>query len=195
MNFIDIKTLDIANGPGCRISLFVSGCNHHCKGCFNPESWDFNAGKEFTMEEENKIIDLLSPTYISGLTVLGGEPMDPRNTERVYEFLQHVRQVYPDKSIWVYSGYTIYELMKRPGSRKILKLIDVLVDGEFVEDLKDINLQYCGSTNQSIIDIHKSDFNSVEPLIYQHNAYRFTDGFYKFGDRTDKEFLEACKDM
>ncbi len=162
MNYGEIKNCDIANGVGVRVSLFVSGCTHHCKGCFNEETWDFGYGKAFTEEEENLIINMLEPSYISGLTVLGGEPMEFVNQLELLPFLKKVRKTYPNKSIWVYSGY-VYEkdilgrmYQKWSSTKEILELIDVLVDGPFIEEQKDISLQFRGSKNQRIIDVKKS---------------------------------------
>lgn len=154
MNFMDIKTLDIANGPGCRISLFVSGCRRHCKGCFNPESWDFDHGTPYTKETEDRIIKLLEPDYISGLTILGGEPFEDENMLDVCKLAMRARMAYPDKSVWVYTGFRLEDLWADSNvAKQILANVDVLVDGEFREDLKDIKLQYCGSTNQRVIDV------------------------------------------
>lgn len=154
MNFLDIKTLDIANGPGCRISLFVSGCRRHCKECFNPESWDFTNGEEFTEETASKIIDLLRSKHIKGFSVLGGEPFEMENQLVLHPFLRHIRKEFPNKSIWMYTGFTIEELyLMGDITRNILSYIDVLVDGEFQIDKKDIRLQWCGSKNQRVINI------------------------------------------
>ena len=162
MYYGEIKNCDIANGIGVRVSLFVSGCTHHCKNCFNPQTWDFNFGKEFTDETENEIIKMLEPDYITGLTVLGGEPFEPSNQERLLPFLKRVKEKYPTKTIWIYSGYLFdEELLKESRARceytdEILSLTDVLVDGEFVEELKNITLLFRGSSNQRIIDVPKS---------------------------------------
>lgn len=169
MNFMDIKTLDIANGPGCRISLFVSGCRRHCKECFNPESWDFNHGEEFTDEVADKIIDLLKPEYINGLSILGGEPFEPENQVALLPFLKKVRDTYPDLSIWMYTGYKIEDLYKDNQARELLGLIDVLVDGEFLIEHKNITLQYCGSTNQRVINV-KETLKSCGIMVY--NQYK-----------------------
>ncbi len=162
MNYGEIKKCDIANGVGVRVSLFVSGCTHHCKGCFNQETWDFGYGKAFTEEEENLILNLLAPSYISGLTVLGGEPMEFVNQVELLPFLKKVKMTYPNKTIWLYSGY-VYEkdilghmYQKWNSTKEILDLIDVLVDGPFVEAEKDISLRFRGSRNQRIIDVKKS---------------------------------------
>ena len=150
MNYATIKKYDIANGIGVRVSLFVSGCNHRCKGCFNSEAWDFNYGKKFDVNAENEILHVLEKPYIKGLSVLGGEPLQQDST--LLEFLRKVKSKFPNKSIWLYTGYT-YEQIK---DKKELDYIDVLVDGKFVEALKDISLQFRGSSNQRIIDVKKS---------------------------------------
>lgn len=172
MNYASLKTYDTANGPGVRVSLFVSGCEHHCKNCFNQEAWDFNYGEEFTEETYNKIIEAMNKDWINGITFLGGEPMNPRNVYKVNETIARIRIILPKKSIWVYTGYTLEELIDRyqhtsniftddyhrfveagyvTGS--ILRNIDVLVDGRFVEELKDLKLRFRGSSNQRIIDM------------------------------------------
>lgn len=149
MNYSAIKIFDIADGPGVRVSLFVSGCRNHCKGCFQPETWDFNYGKPYTAETEREIMSLLRPYYIDGLTVLGGDPMEPENIETVTALCRKVKETYPDKTIWVYTGYRWEDV----SSREIMRYIDYLVDGPFVEDLKDISLRFRGSSNQRIIDV------------------------------------------
>ena len=162
MNYAAIKKCDIANGTGVRTSLFVSGCRHHCKGCFQPETWDFDFGNEFTTDIEDDIIESLKPDYIEGLTLLGGEPFEPENQRVLVKFLKRVREVYPDKSIWCYSGYLFdEELLKDSKARcevtdEMLSYIDVLVDGEFVLEKKNIMLKFRGSENQRIIDVKKS---------------------------------------
>lgn len=162
MNYGAIKSPDIANGPGCRVSLFVSGCRHHCKGCFQPETWDFNFGSPYTEEIKNSILQKLSSNYIEGLTILGGEPMEPENQKDVCELILTAKKTYPEKTIWVYSGYTFEEL-KQPGHTKtehtdtILNNIDVLVDGEFIETEKNLRLVFRGSSNQRLIDIKKTN--------------------------------------
>ena len=163
MNYGEIKTTDIANGVGVRTSLFVSGCTHHCKECFNADTWDFGYGKPFTKEVEDEIIESLKPAYITGLTVLGGEPMEVVNQRALRPFLQRVKTLLPDKTIWIYSGYLWEELNDKDNKRchgddtdTILSLIDILVDGEFMIDLKDITLNFRGSSNQRIIDVKKS---------------------------------------
>ncbi len=162
MNYADIKNYDVANGPGVRVSLFVSGCTHHCKGCFNPETWDFTYGNLFTEHTTEKILELLKPDYIRGLTVLGGEPFEHPNQNALVPFLKRVRETYPDKNIWVYTGYTfetdLLQTMagKWPETMEMLSCIDILVDGEFVEEKKEAGLRFRGSTNQRIIMVPES---------------------------------------
>lgn len=162
MNYGEIKKCDIANGEGVRVSLFVSGCTHHCKGCFNADTWDFNYGKPYTTDTEDYIISLLKSPYISGFTLLGGEPFEPCNQRAVLPLLKRIRSEYPDKNIWCYTGYLFdKELLCESRARcevtdEMLSLIDVLVDGRFIEDLKDISLAYKGSSNQRIIDVKSS---------------------------------------
>ncbi|WP_156286543.1 anaerobic ribonucleoside-triphosphate reductase activating protein [Oceanivirga salmonicida] len=165
MNYALIKEFDVANGPGIRTSLFVSGCVHACKGCFNEAIWDFKCGQEFTDETIEYIIKLLKREYIRGLTLLGGEPLDPQNQECVYKLVKKVRQELPNKTIWCYSGYT-YEYItsfmykKLPYTKKLLENVDVLVDGKFVLELLDLKLQFRGSANQRVIDLRKTEENN-----------------------------------
>lgn len=162
MNYGEIKSFDIANGEGVRVSLFVSGCTHHCKNCFNKETWDFNFGKPFTKEVEESIIDMLSSDYIDGFSLLGGEPFEPQNQRVLTPFLKRIKENFPNKSIWCYTGYLFDdELLSESRARcectdEMLSLIDVLVDGEFVQDLYNITLAFRGSENQRIIDVQKS---------------------------------------
>ena len=149
MNYAEIKKVDIANGPGVRVSLFVSGCRNHCKGCFNPETWDFNYGRPFTRATEDEIIEALRPSWIQGLSILGGEPTEEENAAVLIPFLKRVKAVLPDKDIWLYSGYT-YEALR---DKEILTLADVLVDGPFLLEQKDAGLAFRGSRNQRIIDL------------------------------------------
>ena len=151
MNYGAIKKVDVANGPGVRVSLFVSGCRNHCKGCFNPETWDFSYGQPFTKETEDEIIEALRPSWIQGLSILGGEPMEPENEAALIPFLERVRAELPGKDIWLYSGYR-YETLR---GRKILVFADVLVDGPFDEREKDAGLAFRGSRNQRIIRLKK----------------------------------------
>ena len=157
MNYGAIKYPDIANGPGVRVSLFVSGCRNHCKGCFQPETWDFSYGQEYTRETQEELLLLLSPEYVDGLSILGGEPFEPENQSVLRELVHKVNHLYPEKSIWCYTGYR-YDRDLIPGGKvytadtdAMLKCIDVLVDGEFILDQKDITLKFRGSRNQRII--------------------------------------------
>lgn len=162
MNYLNIKRRDIANGLGVRVSVFVCGCTHHCKGCFNPETWNFNAGEPFSDKQLKLVLDFLQPDYVQGLTMLGGEPMEPENQPAVYNLIKEVKSKYPQKDIWIYSGY-LYEELTNKNSKvstnhtlNILSLCDVLVDGEFVLDKKNLRLKFRGSQNQRIIDVKKS---------------------------------------
>lgn len=159
MYYGNIKKYDIADGPGVRVTLFVSGCRHHCKGCFNSETWDFQYGQPYTKDTEAELLEALKPSYIAGLTLLGGEPFEPENQTELVKLLKKVRETYPEKNIWSYTGY-IYDKDLIPGGRvytdvtdEMLSYIDVLVDGPFVEELKDITLQFRGSSNQRIIEL------------------------------------------
>ena len=159
MNFGNIKSCDIADGPGVRVSLFVSGCRHHCKGCFNADTWDFDYGQPYTKETEDEIIRLLAPDYIQGLTLLGGEPFEPENQRELIKLLRRVRETYPGKDIWSYSGYILDTDLAAGGrahtevTDEMLSLLDVLVDGPFIEAQKDISLKFRGSKNQRIIKL------------------------------------------
>ena len=176
MNYATIRTCDIANGEGVRVTLFVSGCTHRCKGCFNPDQWDFDYGELFTREVEDRILKALEPSYIAGLTILGGEAMEPTNQRVLVPFLKRVESLrvrlesgrdadstpnVPKKTLWVYTG-CLFEELKDPSSRwhtevtdDFLKMIDVLVDGPFIEELKDISLQFRGSSNQRILRLRQ----------------------------------------
>lgn len=159
MYYGKINDHDIANGTGVRVSLFVSGCRHHCPGCFNECAWDFKYGETFTWKTKYKILDLLEYDYIDGLTILGGEPLEPENLCEVNSMVRYVRGVFENrKSIWIYSGYTYEELARRAGfyTLNTLELTDVLVDGRFIEAEKDITLKFRGSRNQRIIDVQKT---------------------------------------
>ncbi len=159
MYYGEIKKTDIANGFGVRVSLFVSGCRRHCKGCFNADTWDFQYGAPFTAQTEQELLDALAPSYINGLTVLGGEPFEPENQRVLTPFLKRVRALLPGKTIWCFTGATLEtELLRDSPSRcevtdEMLSLIDVLVDGAFIEEKKDISLQFRGSSNQRILDL------------------------------------------
>lgn len=162
MNYAEIKNCDIANGPGVRVSLFVSGCTHHCKGCFNEVAWDFDYGTPFTQETIDKILDMMRPGYIRGLTLLGGEPFEPQNQGPIVELLRQIKEKMPEKSIWAFSGYLFDRdiLSGRLGDWKVtqeyLSYLDVLVDGPFVEAKKNLSLRFRGSENQRIIDVPAS---------------------------------------
>lgn len=159
MYYGKIKNCDIADGPGVRVSLFVSGCTNHCENCFQPQTWDFNFGTPFTQKTEDEIINMLSMPYINGLTVLGGEPFEPSNQEALLPLLKRVKAELPNKTIWIYSGFTFEELTTAgthancEATEPLLNLCDVLVDGRFIEALKDITLLFRGSSNQRIIDL------------------------------------------
>lgn len=157
MNYANIKNCDIANGPGVRVSLFVSGCTHRCKGCFNEVAWDFSYGEPFTQETEQKLLAMLAPAHIKGITLLGGEPFEKVNQEPLIALLEKMRSLYPKKNVWAFSGYTYETLLARDeATRKFLSLVDVLVDGPFVEEKKDLMLRFRGSSNQRIIDVPAS---------------------------------------
>ena len=164
MNYAIIKWTDIANGEGVRISLFVSGCTHRCKNCFNSVAWDFSYGELFDENVQEQIIEGLKSDYVAGLSLLGGEPLEPQNQEALYPFIKRVREKFPNKTIWCYTGFVLDE---RTGSltnatkntlytQRLISLFDVLVDGPFVEELKDIRLKFRGSSNQRVIDVKKT---------------------------------------
>lgn len=159
MYYAAIKNCDIANGPGVRVSLFVSGCTHHCPGCFNEVAWDFDYGQPFTQQTIDSVLDMLRPNYIRGLTLLGGEPFEPQNQAAVVELLRQVKQQLPEKSIWAFSGYLFDKdmLSGRLGDLgEYLSYLDVLVDGRFVESKKNLSLRFRGSENQRLIDVPAS---------------------------------------
>ena len=162
MNYAAIKTHDVANGPGVRVSLFVSGCTHHCKGCFNPETWDFAYGSPYTEETEQSVLDACAPDYIRGLSLLGGEPMEPENQKALLPLLRRFKERFPYKSVWCYSGYNFEhdmlagQLGDWSVTKEVLSYLDVLVDGEFHLEEKDLSLRFRGSSNQRIIDVPKS---------------------------------------
>ena len=149
MNYCEIKKTDIANGPGVRVSLFVSGCRNHCPGCFQPETWDFGYGQPFTAKTEDMLIEALRPSWIQGLSLLGGDPMEPENQEGLLPLVQQVRAELPEKDIWLYTGYPFEQIRDAP----LLQYIDVVVDGPFIEAEKDISLAFRGSRNQRIISV------------------------------------------
>ena len=162
MNYAGIKYCDIANGLGCRSVLFVSGCRNACKGCFQPQTWDFGYGEPFDEKVQKEVLDSLEPYYIQGLTLLGGEPMEPENQKALLPFVKKVKERYPNKNIWAFTGY-IYDQDLVSGGRKhtedtdeLLSLIDVLVDGPFRQEQKDISLKFRGSANQRILDLQKT---------------------------------------
>ncbi len=162
MNYAEVKPVDIANGEGVRVSLFVSGCTRHCKNCFNDIAWDFSYGKPFDREAEEMLLRYLAPDYIAGLSLLGGEPFEPSNQRALLPFVKRVRERYPHKNIWCYTGYTYQDggIEEENGScevtRELISHIDVLVDGRFIEELKDIRLKFRGSSNQRVIDVKRS---------------------------------------
>ena len=157
MNYASIKNCDIANGPGVRISLFVSGCTHHCKDCFNQEAWDFDYGQVFDQSVMDHLLELLQPGYIRGITYLGGEPLDPRNQGGLLELSRQIKARMPEKSIWCFTGYVWEHLPQVPGvTDKLLSLCDVLVDGPFVAAKKNLSLRFRGSENQRLIDVPRS---------------------------------------
>lgn len=162
MHYATIKNCDIANGPGVRVSLFVSGCTHRCPGCFNEIAWDFGYGEEFTQDTIDSILNMLKPAHIKGLTLLGGEPFEPENQPAIVELLRQVKATYPEKSIWAFSGYLFDKdiLAGKLGpwetTKEYLSYLDVLVDGPFVMAKKDLSLRFRGSSNQRLIDVPKS---------------------------------------
>ena len=161
MNYATIKYNDIANGPGVRTSLFVSGCRHHCKNCFNEIAWDFNYGEKFNQTIIDNILASLKPDYVAGLSILGGEPFEPENQNGLIELLKQTKEKYPEKEVWCYSGFTMEQLIDENSQNyqqniEMLNYIDVLVDGRFVEELKDLALIFRGSSNQRIIDVKKT---------------------------------------
>lgn len=162
MNYAAIKPVDIANGPGVRVSLFVSGCNHFCEGCFNAEAWDFGYGQPFTDETKEEILGLLDHDYITGLTLLGGEPMEPVNQEGLLPLIRAVRERLPRKSIWCFTGYDFEEdilgrMMKESAvTRELVPLFDVFVDGKFIQSKRNLKLRFRGSENQRILDVQRS---------------------------------------
>ena len=170
MNYATIKKYDVANGPGVRVSLFVSGCTHHCPGCFNPETWDFNYGNPFDSEVMNEILEAMEPSYIRGFTLLGGEPFEYKNQQGVLPLLKEIKTRFPNKDIWCFTGYD-YEkdilgdmVHKWPETQDMLSCIDVLVDGEFIQEKKDLTLRFRGSSNQRLIKVQESlSTNSVIP--------------------------------
>ena len=172
MNYADIKRIDVANGEGVRVSVFVSGCNHHCKGCFNECAWDFNYGNKFTEKQEEEVLNDLNHDYISGLTLLGGEPLEPANQEGLLPLVKKAKEKFPDKKIWCYTGFdfekdVVGKMAKQSDTTKeLLKYIDVVVDGKFEEDKKDLKLKFRGSSNQRILDVQES-LKENKPVEYK----------------------------
>ena len=168
MNYATIKFYDVANGTGVRVSLFVSGCRHHCKGCFNAETWDFCYGEPYTQETEDSIIDGLKPDYITGLSLLGGEPFEPENQPALTALLLRVKTQLPEKTVWCYTGYTYDTDLAEGGSvftdvtREMLSYIDILVDGEFIEEQRDLTLRFRGSRNQRILTLENGIGTQIE---------------------------------
>lgn len=168
MNYATIKFYDVANGTGVRVSLFVSGCRHHCKGCFNAEIWDFSYGEPYTQETEDSIIDGLKPDYITGLSLLGGEPFEPENQPALTALLRRVKTQLPEKTVWCYTGYTYDTDLAEGGSvftdvtREMLSYIDILVDGEFIEEQRDLTLRFRGSRNQRILTLENGICTQIE---------------------------------
>jgi len=162
MNFASIKIMDVANGPGVRISLFVSGCRHYCPGCFNQEAWDFDYGEPFTDKKIDYIIDYAKGQYISGLSLLGGEPLEPENQKGLLPFLRRFKSECPEKSVWCYTGFDFEkDIIGRmfdeyAETRELMSYIDVLVDGKYIEELKDLSIRFRGSSNQRIIMVQES---------------------------------------
>lgn len=161
MNYGAIKKCDIANGVGVRTVLFVSGCTHHCKGCFQPETWSFDYGERYTKETEDEIIESLRPDYVDGITLLGGEPFEPENQRELVKLLRRIKKELPKKTVWSFSGYTYEELTGDSRAvcevtNEMLSMLDVLVDGEFIEAKRNISLRFRGSENQRLIDMNKT---------------------------------------
>lgn len=176
MNYADIKEFDVANGTGVRVSLFVSGCNHHCENCFNEEAWDFNYGKPFTDKEIDKIMASLEPDYIQGLSLLGGEPFEYVNQQGLLPLLRKFREKYPEKNVWCYTGFDFEKeikcdmMIKWPETRELISYIDILVDGRFIDSMKDLSLRFRGSANQRIIDVKKS-LEADEIVLWDQKGY------------------------
>ncbi len=177
MHYGAIKNCDIANGVGVRVSLFVSGCTHHCKNCFNPETWNFDYGQPFTQQTEQELLRLLEPGYINGLSLLGGEPFEPDNQRALLPFVKKVKERFTQKDIWCYTGYTLEtDLLSESRARtevteELLSLIDVLVDGEFVEELKNIRLLFRGSENQRLLSLPET-LAAGHPVFWERKAAR-----------------------
>ena len=153
MRYNKIRKMDIADGPGVRVSIFMQGCHFHCKNCFNAETWDFEGGKEFTDETINRVLELCENPNISGLSILGGEPMNPENIDGTTKLAKMFKQKFPDKTLWAWSGYLFDKHLK---DKEVCKYLDVIVDGQFIDELKNPTLKWCGSENQRVIDVQKS---------------------------------------
>ena len=164
MKYNKIRKMDIANGPGIRVSIFMQGCSFHCEGCFSEETWDFNKGKEFTDETIKKVIELCDNPTIKGLSILGGEALHPKNIEGTTKLAKAFKEKYPNKNLWVWSGFTFDDYLK---DKEVLKYVDVLVDGQFQIKNRNPKLKYCGSTNQRVIDIKKSLKKGEVVLFYK----------------------------
>ena len=175
MNYAEIKYIDVANGPGIRTSLFVSGCNHHCKGCFNEVAWDFNYGKVFDKKVEDEILESLAPENVDGITLLGGEPLEKVNQEGLLPLVKRIKETYPKKNIWLFTGFLFDKdvmgnmLEKWDVSKELIPLIDVVVDGKFDEELKDLNLKFKGSSNQRTIDVQETLKKGCICLLEEYN--------------------------
>ena len=164
MKYAQIREMDVTNGNGIGVALFTQGCPYHCKNCFNPETWDFDKGTDWTKETENKIIELLKPEYITRLTILGGEPLIERNIAPLTALLKRVKSIYPDKQVWLYTGgdFEVLEGLYE----EIFQYIDILIDGRYIDDLRDYKLKWRGSSNQRIIDVQKS-LKEGETILYE----------------------------
>lgn len=164
MKYAQIREMDVTNGNGIGVALFTQGCPYHCKNCFNPETWDFDKGTDWTKETEDKIIELLKPEYITRLTILGGEPLIERNIEPLTALLKRVKSIYPDKQVWLYTGgdFEVLEGLYE----EIFQYIDILIDGRYIDDLRDYKLKWRGSSNQRIIDVQKS-LKEGETILYE----------------------------
>ncbi len=175
MNYADIKKCDVANGPGVRVSLFVSGCTHHCKECFNPETWDFKYGEPFTKDTEDKIIKYMEPDYIKGITLLGGEPLEHINQQGILPLLRRIKKMYPEKNVWCFTGYDFEKdvtgrmLVEWEETKELLSYIDVMVDGEFIIEKKDLGLIFKGSSNQRTIMV-KESLASNKLILWKNNS-------------------------
>lgn len=181
MNYAEIKTCDIANGPGVRVTLFVSGCTHRCQNCFNEETWDFHYGKPFTAETENMLLSALRPAYIKGLTLLGGEPLEYSNQQGLLPFVRRLKKELPEKDIWCYTGYTFETdvlgrmCVEGKETKELLSYFDVLVDGEFVQELKNLGLRFRGSSNQRIIRVQES-LREGRTVLWEEDEHENSEG-------------------